>query len=79
MREPMRTISLKIPARLDRLLTVLARRRGTSRSAVLREALDALAGIEEHSFAAGAADLAGRVEGPSDLSTSERHLEGFGE
>jgi predicted transcriptional regulator len=78
MPEPMRTISIKIPGQLDRALGDLARRRNASRSAVLREALHAFAHQRERSVAARARDLAGSVLGPRDLSTSHKHLSGYG-
>lgn len=75
----MRTISLKVPEALDRALTDIARRRGTNRSAVIRESLDALVKGERRSALALAGDLVGCLNGPGDLSTNPDHMAGFGE
>ena len=74
----MRTISLKLPDDLDRRLASLAKRQRVSRSEVIRAALEAFRPDEPESFAAAAADLAGCVTGPKDLSSSARHLADYG-
>jgi metal-responsive CopG/Arc/MetJ family transcriptional regulator len=79
MAEPMRTVSLKLPADLDQALTELSRRRQTSRSALLREAVEQLTRAERHTVGQLASDLIGSLEGPKDLSTSPKHMKGFGE
>lgn len=75
----MRPTSLKLPDDLEALLDRLARERNLPRSAILREALRAYAGAAGTSVTAVAGDLVGSLSGPRDLSTSARHLEGFGE
>jgi metal-responsive CopG/Arc/MetJ family transcriptional regulator len=79
MAEPMRTISLKLPEDLDRVLSKLAKRRGSTRSALLREAVEVL--IRQHASSVGelADDLAGSLSGPKDLSSAAKHLAGYGE
>jgi len=78
----MKTISLKMPEWLDLRLEEAARARRISKSAVVREALeghlasDPAAG--RPSVAGLAMDLAGTVCGPADLSSSPRHMDGFG-
>jgi len=75
------TISLKIPAAVDRRLRRIAEKRGTTRSAVIREAAERFAREEPapaDSCLAMASDLIGRVEGPADLSCNKKRLEGFG-
>lgn len=91
----MKILSLKLPESLDEALEAAAARQGTTKSALLREAL---ASYLEHtgqvsepaapygeekppraSFLALAGDLAGCVEGPPDLSTNPEHLRGFGQ
>jgi hypothetical protein len=79
----MSTISLKLPERLLELLEKESRSRRTTKSSLVREAL-------EKSLAARppngettcfdlARDLAGSVKGlPRDLATNPRHMEGFG-
>jgi predicted transcriptional regulator len=77
----MTTISLKIPAALERRLAHVAERKGTSRSAVIRDALEGF--IERNTSRSGsclakAAELIGCVEGPADLSHNKKRLERFG-
>ena len=77
----MTTVSLKVPAVLEQRLARLARSRGASRSAVIREALERLlneASAHPDSCLALASDLIGSVEGPADLSHNKKHLEGCG-
>ncbi len=78
----MKTLTLKLPESLDSRLTAAARRRGESRSAVVREALEALLGGDDGGRAGScldlAADLAGCVAGPGDLSVNPEHLRGYG-
>jgi predicted transcriptional regulator len=78
MNENMRTISLRLPEKLDQMLTELANKRGTSRSALLREAIRAFAEQSGSSVADLARDLDGVLEGPEDLSTSPTHMKGYG-
>jgi len=78
MGEPMRTISLKVPADLDEILTDLAKRRHSTRSAVLREALELLANRERKTVGELARDLMGCVDGPEDLATNPKHMKGYG-
>jgi predicted transcriptional regulator len=62
----MSSVAVKLSEALDCRLTALARRRRTSRAAVMREALAALIAREEPPLTAGevAADLIGSLEGP---------------
>ena len=78
-RSGMRVVSLKLPEDLDRELTRIARRRNASRSAVFREALESFARGSQRSVTAAAGDLVGSLRGPRDLSTSRKHLSGYGE
>lgn len=81
MRRPTRTITLKLPARLASRLDSAARKRSTTRSAVIRAALEGhLDGKEgPRSCLDLARDLAGSIDGgPADLSYNRKHLEGFG-
>lgn len=78
MGSPMRTVSFKLPEDLDDALNDLARTRRASRSALVREAIEALAKGKRRSVAALAGDLAGSVEGPSDLATNPEHMRGYG-
>ena len=74
----MRAISLKLPESLDRRLTELAARRKTTRSALLREALEAFAAEPSRSVTSLAGDLVGSLSGPRDLSTAPKHMADYG-
>jgi predicted transcriptional regulator len=74
----MRTVSFKLPPQLDDALDELARKRKSSRSELVREAIRALAKGKRRSVTAAVDELAGAVEGPVDLSTNRKHLAGYG-
>lgn len=78
MANPMRTVSFKLPEDLDDALNELARSRGASRSALVREALEALAKGKRRSVTALAGDLVGSVDGPTDLATNRKHMARYG-
>lgn len=78
----MRTLSLKLPTHLDALVDRLAKQRGLSRSAVIREALAQYAtkdpGIRGSALEA-AGDLVGSIKGgPRDLSSNKKYLDDLG-
>lgn len=78
----MKTISLKLPDELARRLEEAAGKHGQSKSALARAALEAYFAqqqIPPGSFLEAVGDLIGCVEGPGDLSTNPKHMEGFGE
>ena len=75
----MRVVSIKLPQGLDRELTELARRGRASRSTVVREALELFARGLKRSVTSAAGELVGSLNGPRDLSTSQRHMSGYGE
>jgi metal-responsive CopG/Arc/MetJ family transcriptional regulator len=76
----MKPISIKLPKHLETLLDELARARGMSRSSVVREALQAYAAASTTgSVVESAGELVGSLDGPRDLSTSAKHMRGFGE
>ena len=78
----METISVKIAESLNRKLEAVARRRGTTKSAVLRESLERMLAAEGELTPGScldlASDLAGSLEAERDLSTNPRHLTGYG-
>ncbi|HKY37577.1 MAG TPA: CopG family transcriptional regulator [Polyangiaceae bacterium] len=78
MSKPMKTVSFKLPEKLDQELNELARVRKSSRSALVREALAALARGKRNSVTSAARDLVGSIAGPSDLSTNPKHMSGYG-
>lgn len=78
MANPMRTVSFKLPEELDNALSDLARRRKSSRSAIVREALEGLATSGRRSVTAVVGGLVGSLDGPRDLSTNRRHMSGYG-
>ena len=78
MANPMRTVSFKLPEHLDDALSDLARRRKSSRSALVREALDHLTSGGRRSVTAAVDALLGPLDGPTDLSTNPRHMVGYG-
>lgn len=78
MTVPMKTVSFKIPERLDEALTELASRRKSSRSALVREALEALAKGKRRSVTARVDELVSELEGPGDLSVNPKHMDGYG-
>ncbi|MCY4563443.1 MAG: ribbon-helix-helix domain-containing protein [Gammaproteobacteria bacterium] len=78
----MNTISLKVPGSLALRLENEARQRGLSKSAVIRDALEeylrTTSAENSGSALALAADLAGVLSGPEDLSFNKDHLHDFG-
>ena len=78
----MNTISLKVPGSLALRLENEARQRGLSKSAVVRDALEEYlqtrSAENSESALALAADLAGVLSGPEDLSFNKDHLRDFG-
>jgi len=78
----MKTLTLKLDESLCAKVVALARRRGTTQSSVVRDAikacLEAHKGVPVGSALDFAKDLVGCVTGPADLSTNKAHLRGFG-
>ena len=78
----MKVLSLKLPEKLDRKLSAVVRRRGTRKSAVVREALeryvDESREIRKGSFLDLAGDLIGCVKDtPADLSSNPKYLDRY--
>ena len=78
----MKTLSVKLPESLDKKLSLEARRRRTTKSAVLRGAVERFVGGSggraRGSCLDLAGDLAGCLEGPTDLSVNKDRLKDFG-
>jgi len=84
---PMKTLSVKLPEALAKWLAGEARLTRRSRSALVREALEAKrngrsngakGAPKPQNMAEALASLGGFFNGPTDLSTNPKHLEGFG-
>ena len=78
----MKTLSLKLPEKLIERLNSAAEKRGESRSALIREAIEnSMAGegqIPKGSCLDLAGDLAGCIDGPKDLSYNKKRMKGYG-
>jgi predicted transcriptional regulator len=79
----MKTLSLKVPESLLEKLDSAARKRGESRSSLLREAIQTVIGgegyIQDGSCLDLAKDLAGCVKGPEDLSFNKKRMDSYGQ
>ncbi len=78
----MKTVSLKLAESLDYRLAATAKERGTTKSELLREAIQTYLDEEAPHIPGSCLDLAddviGCTEGPPDLSVNGKYLEGFG-
>lgn len=78
----MSTVSLKVSDPLAARLTETARRRGISKSALIRDALQTYLRADHEARPGSAlsevADLAGILSGPEDLSVNKKYLRNFG-
>ena len=79
----MATVSLKLPDSLASRLAEAARIRRTSKSAIIRDGLDACLPGDESPPGKGSAlaladDLVGIFAGPADLSRNRKHIRNFG-
>jgi predicted DNA-binding protein len=78
----MKTLTVKVPEKLDLKLAILAAKRGETKSDLIRTAINSI--LEENEAVVAnscldmATDLVGSVEGPSDLSFNKKHLKGYG-
>ena len=76
----MPVVTVKMPASLHARLEAEARRRGTTKSAVLREAFaQRPATAPAGSFYERAKHLIGAASGPGDLSARSKTLKGYGQ
>jgi metal-responsive CopG/Arc/MetJ family transcriptional regulator len=79
----MTTITCKLPEALDAELEAVAKKRGVSKSEVVRQAIEAnlpeqkkQAGLSAYDVMKAACGIL--KNGPHDLGTHPRHMEGFG-
>ena len=80
----MSTFSLKLSDELTKKIEYTAKKKGLSKSLLVREAIVQYLHVDVENGASGsflelASDLCGSIKGPKDLSTNKKHLEGFGE
>ena len=79
----MKTLSLKLPDELDAKLTSAAQRHFTTKSELIRQALQVYLNdtqkIKPASVLELAGDLVGSLEGPADLSHNKDYMQGYGE
>ena len=77
----MKTISFKVPESLMAKLSATARKRRQTKSAgvraILEDVLSRDPAIQTGSCLELAADVAGCVQGPEDLSFNTKHLRGY--
>ena len=78
----MKTVAIKLPDNLLADIQYIAKKRGETRSAVMREALEEFFSKERNQSEGScldlARDLAGSVQGPPDLSTNPVHMDDYG-
>lgn len=83
----MKTLSVKLPEPLAKWLLGEAKQTRRSRSALVREALEAKrnghdnvrkGGKNRVTMAEAMADLRGTISGPRDISTNPKYFDGFG-
>jgi len=77
----MKRMTVRVPDTLVTRLNLAARKHGTTRSAVVRDALEAYLGQFRPAAASCldvVADLVGTGAGPADLASNRRHLRGYG-
>lgn len=78
----METLSIRIPRQVAARLRAVAKRSGRTKTDVVLAALERQLAVEggttAGTFLDAAKDLAGCIEGPSDLSTNTKYMAGFG-
>lgn len=79
----METLTLKITGIIKEKLRTYSKRKGLSKSEIVRNALNEYFEKDDFekqgTFFNLASDLAGSVDGPPDLSTNKEHLSGYGQ
>ncbi len=78
----MKTLTVKVTEELDLKLATVATKKGVSKSNLIRTAINSLLKANEavahNSCLDLAKDLAGSIEGPSNLSFDKKYLKGYG-
>ena len=79
----METLALKLPKELSTRLKVTAKRRKATKKAIVRAALEEYLDRQQEPTPGSVADVArkyiGCFDGPTDLSTNPKYMEGFGQ
>lgn len=79
----MQTVSMRLPDRLVEELGRAARKRHVTKSQIVRESLEASLRPQKQEFVSCydlTRDLIGSIkDGPEDLATNPKYMEGFGE
>jgi hypothetical protein len=71
-------VSVKLDARMMAKVSRVAKKRGVSRSTVIRDAIESIEDAPLNALAAFG-DAVGSLAGPADLSTNPAYLDGLGE
>jgi hypothetical protein len=78
----MKNISLKLPDDLHARLARVSKDRGTAKSEIVRDALEAYFAGSQNGAGPScldlARDLAGVLDGPRDLATNPKYMRGYG-
>ncbi len=77
-RMALKAITVKLSRSAYVKVSRVAKSRGLTQSAVIREAIEGLKEPRPQSFLEAAGEAVGSVEGPDDLSTNPARLEGYG-
>ena len=74
-----KSLTIKLSAKLSARVSRLARARNVSQSDVVRAAIEAYGANQKGSVGEAAAALRGSLKGlPRDLSSNRKHLDGYG-
>ena len=74
----LKTLSIKVPRAVSAKVVRVAKERRTTVSAIVRDAIERyFDGPQKGSFAEQAAKYIGAFDGPGDLSTNPKYMEGF--
>jgi hypothetical protein len=78
----MKNISLKLPDDLNAKLEQVSKQRGAAKSDIVRDALQAYFAGQQNGARVScldlARDLAGSIDGPTDLATNPKYMRGYG-
>lgn len=80
----MTILTMKVPDALDKKIKVLARKLGTTKSSLIRKAMEKylsedIGASDEPTTYELISDFVGSIQGPPDLSCGSQHMQGYGE